>query len=95
MRINVRHIAKLASLSLKENDVKKYEGQLLSILDYINKLSSVNTENVQETSQTTGLENVSKKDVPQASFTQDEALLNTKNKHNGLFKVRGVLSNES
>ncbi|OGH07027.1 MAG: hypothetical protein A2171_00795 [Candidatus Levybacteria bacterium RBG_13_35_9] len=94
MKINVKHIAKLANLSLKEDEVKKYENQLLSILDYIDKLREVNTENVQETSQTTGLENVSKKDVPSASLSQEDALSNTKNKHNGLFKVKGILSNE-
>ena len=94
MKINVKHIAKLANLSLSEDEVKRYEKQLLSILSYIDKLKEVNTEDVQETSQTTGLDNVSKKDVPSASLSQDEALSNTKNKHNGFFRVKGILTNE-
>ena len=95
MKINVRHIAKLANLSLKEEDVKKYENQLLSILGYIDKLKEVDTENVQETSQTTGLENVSKKDVPSSSLSQEEALSNAKSKHNGFFKVKAIFENET
>jgi len=95
MKINVRHIAKLANLPLKKDEVKKYENQLLSILGYIDKLKEVDTENVQETSQTTGLENVSKKDVPSSSLSQEEALSNAKSKHNGFFKVKAIFENET
>ena len=95
MKINVKHVANLANLSLREDEVKKYENQLLSILDYIDKLKEVNTENVQETSQTTGLENVSKKDVPSSSLSQEEALSNAKSKHNGFFKVKAIFENET
>ena len=95
MKINVRHIAKLANLPLKKDEVKKYENQLLSILGYIDKLKEVDTENVQETSQTTGLENVSKKDVPLPSLSQEDILSNTKSKHNGFFKVKAIFENET
>ena len=35
MKIDVLHIAKLANLPLKEDEIKKYEEQLLEILEYI------------------------------------------------------------
>lgn len=95
MKINVKHVAKLANLKLDDEEIKRYQNQLSSILGYIDKLSSVDTENAQETSQTTGLENVSKKDVPQSSLSDDETLQNTKSKHNGFFKVKAILENES
>ncbi|KKP80658.1 MAG: Aspartyl/glutamyl-tRNA(Asn/Gln) amidotransferase subunit C [Microgenomates group bacterium GW2011_GWC1_39_7b] len=94
MKVDVLHIAKLAKLPLNSKEVKKYEEQLSSILSYIDKLQALDTTNTEETSQTTGLENVTGEDVTSPSLSQEEALSNTKNKHNGLFKVKGILNNE-
>ena len=91
MKIYVSHIAKLANLTLKKEEEIKYQKQLLQILAYIENLTKVDTEDVKETSQTTGLENVTSKDVTLPSMSQEEALFNTQNKHNGLFKVKAIL----
>lgn len=91
MKINVKHIVKLANLSLKEGEEKKLERELSSILDYVNKLQEVNTSNVEPTSQITGLENVTREDKTKPSLDQEEVLSNAKNKHNGMFKVKGIL----
>lgn len=90
MKIDVSHIAKLANLSLKKDEIEIYESQLSTIIDYIDKLKEVDTENVPETSQVTNLENVTKEDVTSPSLSQDEALSNTENKHNGFFKVKAI-----
>ncbi len=90
MAINIFHIAKLANLSLNGEELKKFEAQLSSILDYIKKLNEVDTENIKETSQVTGLENVTREDETKPSLSQEEALSNTKNVQNGLFKVKAV-----
>ena len=90
MKIDVSHVAKLANLSLKRKDLKKYENQLLAILEYIEKLKEVDTKNIKETSQTTNLENVTREDLPKPSLTFEETLSNTKNKHNDLFKVKAI-----
>lgn len=94
MKVDVLHIAKLAKLPLNSIEVKKYEEQLSSILSYIDKLQTLDTTNTEETSQTTGLENVTKEDITSPSLSQEEALSNTKEKHNGLFKVKGILNND-
>ena len=90
MKIDVSHIAKLANLNLKKDEIEIYESQLSTIIDYIDKLKEVDTENVPETSQVTNLENVTKEDVTSPSLSQDEALSNTENKHNGFFKVKAI-----
>lgn len=96
MKIDVKHVAKLANLKISDSDTKKFEKQLSLILDHINKLQKVNTEKVPETSQITGLENVTRDDVPSSLqvLSQEEALSNTKSSQNGLFKVKGVLNEE-
>lgn len=91
MKVDVLHIAKLAKLPLNSKEVKKYEEQLSSILSYIDKLRTLNTTNTEETSQITGLENVTREDVTSPSLSQEEALSNTKSKHNELFKVKAIL----
>jgi aspartyl-tRNA(Asn)/glutamyl-tRNA(Gln) amidotransferase subunit C len=93
MKVDISHIAKLANLNLNDKEKDVFEKQLSSILSYIDKLKDLKTENIEETSQTTGLENITKEDAPIPSVSQEEALSNTKSKHNGLFKVKGVLEN--
>ncbi len=43
------HIAKLANLNLKENEVDSYLANLQDILNFANVLNSVDTSNVPET----------------------------------------------
>jgi len=90
MKINVKQIAKLADLKLTEKEIESLQDQLLSILNYIENLQKLDTDSVEETSQITGLENVMRNDIPQPSFSQEEALSNTKSQEDGLFKVKAV-----
>ena len=59
----VRHIGKLARLRLTEQEVEKFAPELSSILQYIDKLAEVNTDDVEPTSQVTGLSNVFREDI--------------------------------
>lgn len=92
MKINVPHVAKLANLNLNSQQIKTFEKQLQSILDYIDKLNEVKTEKVEETSQITGLENITREDTTSPSLSQEEALSNTKSQENGFFKVKGIFN---
>lgn len=91
MKIDVLHIAKLASLKITKNEIDKFESQLSSILDYIKKLQEVKTENIQATSKVTDLENITREDETISSFSQTEAISGTKSQHNGLFKTKLIL----
>lgn len=94
MKINVARIAKLADLTLTEEETKKFESQLEETLKYVEQLEEVDTNNVEPTNNVTGLENVVDEDIPRPSLTQKEALANTKNEYKGFFKVKGILANE-
>ena len=94
MKINVKHIAKLANLPLSGKEEQKFKKQLSSILKYVEKLNKIDTKNIESTSQVTGLENVIGDDEATPSLEQEEVLSNTKQKHNGFFKVKGILDNE-
>lgn len=94
MKIDVKHVAKLANLKINPKDEEKFEKQLTEILGYVDKLSKANTENVEITSQVTGLENIKREDKASESLSQEEALSGTKSQHNGFFKVSAILDNE-
>ncbi len=94
MKINVERVAQLANLPLTDEEKKKFESQLEETLTYIEQLNEVDTKNVEPTSQVTGLENILREDVSQASLSQEQALSNTIAKHNGFFKVKGIFANE-
>lgn len=94
MKIDIKKVAKLAGLTLTKDEESKFEKQLSDILQYVEKLSEVDTKNVEPTSQVTGLENITRNDVATPSLSQEDALSGTDNQHNGMFKVPAILEND-
>lgn len=91
MKINVKHVAKLANLPLTPEEENKFETQLSSILEYVGKLSEVDVSKVSQTSQVTGLENVFREDSVKPSLSQADALKNAPETQKGFFKVTAIL----
>ncbi len=70
----VRHIAKLARLGLKDTEIHKFAIQLSDILGYVQKLDEVDTSQVLPTAQVTGLHNVMREDKEERFCMKDELL---------------------
>ncbi len=58
----VKHIAKLARLGLTGKEIEKFQKELSSILDYVEKLKEVDVSRVEPTSHPLKKENVMRKD---------------------------------
>lgn len=58
----VEHIAKLARLGLTEEEKKRFQKQLSSILDYFKELQKVDTKKVAPTAHAVGASNVIRED---------------------------------
>lgn len=88
----INHIAQLANLELSEKELKLLAPQFSSVLDLVSKIKELDTTNIAETSQVTGQENVFREDTVDSKriLTQEEALSNAKNKHNGYFVVDAI-----
>lgn len=86
----VRHVARLANLNLKPAELKKFQKQLSSIVDFVSELNQVDATGIEPTSQVTGLENVLREDKITPSLTQKEVLSNAPARHKGYFKVKAV-----
>lgn len=59
----VRHIAKLARLTLKDDEVETYAREMSSIMTYIDMLSEVDTSGAEATAGGTSLVNSVREDV--------------------------------
>lgn len=94
MKINVKHIAKLANLPLTEEEEKKYSEQLSKILDYIEQLNRADTSKVDAAFNVSGQKNIMAEDTVGTCLPQDEAISNASQKRNGFFVTKGVFSNE-
>jgi aspartyl-tRNA(Asn)/glutamyl-tRNA(Gln) amidotransferase subunit C len=72
LKQEVEKIAKLSRLELNDKEKSKFASQLSAVLNYVEKLNEVNTENVEITAQVTGLENVYRNDkIDQCDFQAD------------------------
>lgn len=90
---DVRHVAKLANLPLTADRIAKLTSQLETTFEYIQTLNNTDTKNIAETNQVNGLHNVWREDFVDTSrmLTQDQALANAPQTHDGYFLVPAVL----
>jgi aspartyl-tRNA(Asn)/glutamyl-tRNA(Gln) amidotransferase subunit C len=90
--MDVKHVAKLANLPLSDEDLKKLEPGLNSVLDLVSDIQKLDTSGVDPTSQVTGQVNVTRDDVVDQArvLTQAEALSNATDSHNGFFRVKAI-----
>jgi len=87
----VEYIANLARLALTEEEKEEFTGQLDKILTYIDKLSQLDTKNVEPTTHAVPMKNVFREDNVKPSLDQEDALSNAPEKHRGYFKVPRII----
>lgn len=87
----VKHIAKLAHLKLKDEEVESYAKELSSILDYMEKLNELDTTNVEPLTHPSENKNVFREDELEKSVDREDALKNAPQKDDKYFKVPKVI----
>lgn len=88
---DVEHVANLARLELSDAEKLQFTDQLNAILNYVEKLNSLDTENVEPTSHVLPITNVMRTDERQASLPIEKVLLNAPDAEDGQIKVPAVL----
>ncbi len=88
---NVRYTAQLARLNLSEEEIAKFQGQLSQVLDFVEKLKSVDVSAVEPTAHANPIMNVFRADESRPSFSPAEALANAPREANQLFIVPKVI----
>lgn len=81
------HVAKLARLGLDEDELGRMEGELSSILEHVDRIASLDLEDVRPTSHVVELENVLRADEPRPSWPRDVVLAPAPDPVDGAFRV--------
>jgi len=91
MKVNVEQIALLARIKLKAEEKEKLTRDLGNILSYVEKLSSLKTDDVPPTSHVLAIENVFRKDVQAPQGIIEEVLTKAPEREGHFFKVPKVV----
>ena len=86
-RAQLLHVAHLARLELREDEVERLEGQLNDILDAVSKVSELDLSDVPPTSHPLDRVNVWEDDEPRPCLPVEEALANAPEREGDFFKV--------
>lgn len=84
---DVLKIAKLAKLSLTEDEIKTFPSQFSDIIDYIEQLNELDTTGVPPTARAIPSHNIFREDIVTESIETEEALKNAPESENNMFKV--------
>ena len=87
----ILHIAKLACLNIKDEEIEEYRKNLQDIVNFANIIAGVNTENVSETISSTSNVNVFREDEIKEFADKDLLLQNAPEKENGMFSIPKVI----
>jgi aspartyl-tRNA(Asn)/glutamyl-tRNA(Gln) amidotransferase subunit C len=86
-REQLLHVAHLARLELREDEVERLEAQLNDILDAVSKVSELDLTDVPPTSHPLEVVNVWEADEPRQCLPVEEALANAPERDGDFFRV--------
>jgi aspartyl-tRNA(Asn)/glutamyl-tRNA(Gln) amidotransferase subunit C len=87
----VRHVAGLARLALTPEEEQRYQSQLSAILEAMDQLKSLNTDQVTPTSHATFGQGVLREDVVQPCLDPEKALANAPSRVGTSFAVPRII----
>ncbi|MGP4040901.1 Asp-tRNA(Asn)/Glu-tRNA(Gln) amidotransferase subunit GatC [Gracilibacillus sp. D59] len=87
----VKHVANLARLALKDEEVETFTQQLGDIINYAELLNELDTDDVKPTTHVLDLKNVMRKDEPKEWIRKEDALKNAPDQKDGQFRVPSIL----
>ena len=87
----ILHIAKLANLNIKDDEIDEYAKNLEDILNFVKVLNNVNTEDVKESIGTVSNENVFRKDEIKEFGDREILLQNAPEQEEGMFRIPKVI----
>ena len=91
MKISIDNLARLARLSVTEDERTVFARQIESILKYMEKLNELETGDVEPTSHVISLSNVLRDDLPWNSLGRTDALKNAPDKTEKFYRVPKII----
>jgi aspartyl-tRNA(Asn)/glutamyl-tRNA(Gln) amidotransferase subunit C len=91
MDISIDHLARLARLTLTEEEKPLYREQLLGILRYMETLNELDTTGIEPTSHVISISNVMREDSARPSLDREEALRNAPDRTDAFYRVPKII----
>jgi len=91
MKIDVRHVAKLARIELGEDELRRLQEQISRVLDYIDQLRKLDVSNMDPFTHPGEFGNVVRPDQTRPSLPRDQAVGNAPERSADFFTVPRVL----
>ncbi len=90
-REEVDYVASLARLGLADDEIDRMQDQLSAILDAIQALDRINTDDIPPTAHVITLTNVMRQDMVTGSLDRKDVLANAPRQADGFFEVHAIL----
>jgi aspartyl-tRNA(Asn)/glutamyl-tRNA(Gln) amidotransferase subunit C len=91
----VRKVAVLSRLELSDGEVEEFTVQLGAILEYVEKMNELDTQNVQPLAHCLPISNCFREDVIRESLGTEKTLANAPQRDGEFFKVPKILDDSS
>lgn len=91
---DVEYLAELSRLEFSDEEASKMQKDLSSIIDYVNKLNDIKTQDIAAKEHILNLSNVLRQDVVMQSLSNEEALKNAYDSEENYFKVPQLMEDE-
>jgi aspartyl-tRNA(Asn)/glutamyl-tRNA(Gln) amidotransferase subunit C len=88
---DVRHVAHLSRLECTDEEARRFSQDLNAILEHMDKLAELDTDDVEPTSHALKMQNVFREDEVRPSLPTDEALANAPDREGPFFKVPQII----
>ncbi len=90
-RMDVKHVARLARLGLREEELRRMEEPLAKILEYVDQISGLDVDGIEPTAHAVEVQNVFRDDEPGEPQEVERTLANAPASNAGLFAVPRIL----
>lgn len=87
---DIEYVARLAKLKVPESEIESLTRQMDGIVEFANKISELDTENVEPTNHILKVQNVMREDEVKPSYDRNEIIKNAPHKEAGCIIVPSV-----
>ncbi|MBQ8298924.1 MAG: Asp-tRNA(Asn)/Glu-tRNA(Gln) amidotransferase subunit GatC [Clostridia bacterium] len=88
----IKHIAELSMLNLSEEEIQKYTVNMQDIVEFANKVNSLDTEGITESAFALDTFNVFRKDEVRESFDREELLKNAPSSNGEAYSLPSMMN---
>ena len=94
-KTQAKKVAKLSRLDLSESEIEEFSAQLNAILEYVEKMNELNTDDVQPLAHCLPVSNCFRDDIVKESLGTEKTLSNAPQTDHEFFKVPKILDDSA